>query len=99
MLQWCKALVSDILKKLSEGSQILGREVVSLNVSFLFDFFKERILLLKSKLNIYVLFFIFIFKSSHLSFHKSNCIRKKYSAHRREISIYKLSSNARNIET
>lgn len=42
MLQWRKAPVSDILKKLNEGSQILGREVVNLNVSFLFDFFKRK---------------------------------------------------------
>lgn len=76
MLQWRKAPVSDILKKVSEGSQILGREVVNLNVSFLFDFFKERILPLKSKLNMYALFFIFIFKSPRLPFHKSNCIWK-----------------------
>lgn len=79
MLQWCKVPVSDILKKLSEGSQILGREVVNLNVSFLFDFFKERILLFKSKLNIYALFFIFIL--SHLPFCKSNCIWKYVHLH------------------
>lgn len=48
MLQWRKVPVSDILKKVSEGSQILGREVVNLNVSFLLDFFKERILPLKA---------------------------------------------------
>lgn len=37
-LQWRKAPVSDIVKKLSEGAQILGRGVVNLNVSFLSDF-------------------------------------------------------------
>lgn len=42
MLQWRKAPVNDILKKLSEGSQILGREVVNLNVSFLSDFLKRK---------------------------------------------------------
>lgn len=93
MLQWRKAPVNDILKKLSEGSQILGREVVNLNVSFLSDFLKRKDRA-SEKLNIYTLFFHFVFKSSHFPSHKSNCIWKEYVAHIREIPICKILSNA-----